>query len=93
MLALDARDLEFHAKKSTFVSIRRKLVNSQKKRDEMLGFHFQKRTSGSAVAKDGMTRSLRDVPGVEWTEFGELLHGEEEDGGSIHKGSKEILSE
>lgn len=92
MLALDARDLEFHAKKSTFVLISRKLVNSQK-RDEMLGFHFQKRTSGNAVVKDGMTRSLRDVPGAEWTEFGELLHGEEEDGGSIHKDSKEILSE
>lgn len=85
MLALDAKDLEFHAKKSTIVSISRKLVNSQK-RDEMLGFHFQKRTSGSAVAKDGMTRGLRDVPGTEWTEFGELLHGEEEDSGWIHRG-------
>jgi hypothetical protein len=37
--------------------------------------------------------SPRDIPGAVWTELGELLHGEEEDSGWIHKCSKEISSE
>lgn len=33
MLEIDAKDLEFHAKKSTFVLISRKPVTIQKKKD------------------------------------------------------------
>lgn len=45
------------------------------------------------MVKDGMIMSSRDIFGVAWIEFGELLYGEEEDSGWIYKCFKEILSE